>query len=225
MNRSITPLALLIAGTGILATVLWIGLQRSQSPPQLDLPGVQILETPVTLPDVELVDHRNEPFTPRRFAGRWTLGFFGYTHCPDVCPTTLAVLRHTLERFSDASTGAPRVQAVFFTVDPFRDTPAILRDRVNSLGGKMIAVTGRPAHVRRLAEALNVYYDYEDPAGERIFRNVTEPPPVDDYLVNHYASVLLIDPRGRLVADIAPPHPPDRIVAVLDAFIDTDDSK
>ena len=125
--------------------------------------------------------------------GKWSVVFFGYTFCPDVCPTTLAMLNQTMKALGPR---ADRVQVVFITVDPARDTPAKLKTYLSSpaFPRNAIGLTGSDAQVARAAKAYYVYYR-KDGAGA-------------DYTVDHTAALYLMGPDGQFVKPIADGTPP-----------------
>jgi protein SCO1/2 len=146
---------------------------------------------------VALEDHRHRPFTLERLKGRWTLLFFGYTHCPDVCPVTLSVLKNALALMAGAGTNTepPQVaQVVFVSVDPARDTLDHLAAYVGHFSPAFLGVTGDEQELKALARQLGVLYILGDPDAD------------GQYLVDHTAALFLVDPRGHLVALFQAPH-------------------
>ena len=156
---------------------------------------------PKPLPEFALVDHSRQDFTRQQLLGRWTFLFFGYTSCPDVCPTTLAILQAVAEQVSAPTGMITKPQYVFVSVDPQRDTPERLRDYVKHFNSEFIGVTGTEPALAALAPELYVLYERADVRS------------ADDYDVNHTASVLLIDPQARLFGRFSPPHVPSEITA------------
>ena len=145
-----------------------------------------VLPAPESLPEFSLLDHNNDPFTPASFVGQWDLVFFGFTHCPDICPATLqqlSVVKRQLQQ--DGHDIVPRI--VLVSVDPERDTPDSLRKYVSHFGPDNIGVTGAIEEIRKLAGGLFVYFEKVPVEG-------------GEYTVDHSAAVLLIDPNGRYAA-------------------------
>ena len=141
-----------------------------------------------------LADHRGEPFTLKQLKGRWSFLFFGYTHCPDVCPTTLAMLDNVSQELGQEPTSSRDVQVVFVSVDPERDTPEHLGKYVGYFNPEFLGVTGVDEALTLLTRQLGIY-------------TAREPPDASgDYLVGHGAAVLLIDPVGRLLGVFQAPH-------------------
>lgn len=156
---------------------------------------------PLAVPDVRLVDTGSRPFTRRDLEGRWSLMFFGYTHCPDVCPMTLKILARTQTQLRDlAPDRQPRI--VFVSVDPARDTPAALASYVGYFGAGIAGVTGSDAELERLTQPLGIAY-----------RRTALQPGSRDYTVDHSATLLFVDGQARVRAVLAPPHVPEEIAA------------
>jgi len=168
--------ALIVAGF-----VYRITLPQPMSDAQLKAEGLYLLPTPRDFGELALVDHHGAPFTAERFEGRWSLVFFGFTYCPDICPTTMAFLDQfvaTLEEEEVADT-----QVVMVSVDPARDSVERLAQYVPYFNADFVGVTGEFLAIHRFATALNTP-----------FRKV--PGQGEDYLVDHSANVVLINPRG-----------------------------
>jgi protein SCO1/2 len=131
-----------------------------------------------------LIDQNGEPFSDQDLKGKSFLVFFGFTHCPDACPTTLFEIS---EIMSELGSDADRTAALFITVDPERDTPEALKDYLSSFDPHVRGLSGDPADVAAVAKAYRV-----------IYRKV----PVDggDYTMDHTAIVYLMDKEGRFVS-------------------------
>jgi len=136
----------------------------------------------------QLVDQNGKPFTDADLKGKWHLVFFGYTHCPDTCPTTLNELALALDRL-----GAKRDQVgvVFITVDPERDTPEALKSYVASFDAPVAALTGTPEQVAQAAKAYRVY-------------SAKRPRTDGNYDMDHSAVIYVMDPQGRFTATFTP---------------------
>jgi protein SCO1/2 len=143
--------------------------------------GAYMFETPRNIGDFKLLDHRDTPFGPGRLVGRWTLVFFGFTACPDVCPTTLSFLNEFMGQLE--GTEAEDTAVVMITVDPARDTVKQLAGYVPYFNPDFIGVTGEFMEIHKLATALNTP-----------FRKV--PGQGENYQVDHSSNVVLINPRG-----------------------------
>lgn len=171
------------------AWFLVAGLNGAPAAPQT----ATVFPEPRLLPGFRLVDHRNEPFGREDLEGHTSLLFFGFTHCPDICPATLQQL--VLARRQLAGEGQALPEIVLISVDPARDTPAVLEKYVDYFGQGVTGVTGSPEDLRTLTTALGIHFE-KAPAGDE----------TGDYLVNHSAAVLVIDRKARLAAIFGAPH-------------------
>ena len=161
------------------------------------LPGE---EEPVGIsPRYLLMNPRGRAVTNEDFRGRFQLVTFGFVSCPDVCPTTLLEFKNILEALGDK---AGRVQPIFITVDPERDTAEILGAYTAAFDSRILALTGSPELVRRAAESFRVEFEkIREPGAES---NV--------YTVNHTAGMFLLDAQGRFVAKFAYAMPAGEII-------------
>lgn len=145
-------------------------------------------EAPVGIaPRYLLMDAQGRAVTQEDFRGRFQLVTFGFVSCPDVCPTTLLEYKHVLVILGNE---AARIQAIFITVDPERDSRQILREYTGAFDPRILALTGSPELVRRAADTFRVQYE-----------KVREPgAPPDQYTMSHTAGMFLLDPQGRFLA-------------------------
>ena len=178
-----------IALAATLAAGVFVAL-RMQTPaaPEIAL----VLPAPNKVPEFNLVDQRGAPANQSVFEGQWDLLFFGFTHCPDICPTTLQVL--SAARAALAEKGQlPLPRIVLVSVDPERDTPEILGQYVDYFGEGNLGITGTLEEVTKLTTGLGIYFEKQPSDG-------------DDYAVDHSAAVLVIDPAGGFHALFSGPH-------------------
>lgn len=143
--------------------------------------GLYLLEVPRDIGEFKLVDHRGAVFDPERFKGRWTLVFFGFTHCPDICPTTLSDLARLTDLLQDSKVAT--TQVVMVTVDPARDTPDRLSEYVPYFDPEFLGVTGEFEQILVFAQRLNAP-----------FRKVSASD--GSYQMEHSANVALMNPMG-----------------------------
>lgn len=160
-----------------------------------------VLPQPRPLPDVRLTDAGGGAFGRRQFAGDWHLLFFGFTHCPDVCPNTLGLLTAVDEQI--AASGGQPPQTVFVSVDPRRDDPAALRAYLDYFDSGLIGLTGELDQIRQLTGALYLPFDYSGDVES------------GEYTVDHSAALVLVDPEARAIAYFTPPHDPATLAADL----------
>jgi protein SCO1/2 len=150
-----------------------------------------------------LVDQNGKPFTEADLKGKWRLVFFGYTHCPDACPTTLNELSLALDRLGDKR---DRVGIVLITVDPERDTPEVLKSYVASFDAPITALSGTQAEVAEAAKAYRVYYA-KRPTGD------------GNYDMDHSAVIYVMDPQGRFTATFTPDTSADAVAERLEKLL------
>lgn len=150
-----------------------------------------------------LTDQDGRTVTDKDFKGRPLLVFFGYTHCPDICPTTLFDMSEVLNKLGpDAS----KVNAVFVSVDPARDTPAKLKDYLSSFNPHLRGLTGTPEQIAAIAKGYRVY-----------FKKV--PQENGEYVMDHTAIVYLMDKDGNFVAPFNVSRKPEDAAADLRKYL------
>ena len=135
-----------------------------------------------------LVNQDGRPVDQTALNGKWSVVFFGYTFCPDFCPTTLTTLGKAMDQLGPQ---AKNVQVVFVTIDPARDTPAAMKSYISSrvFPRNIIGLTGTPAQIARVAKAYGVYYQKEGSGST--------------YSMDHSTALYLMDPQGRFHGVIA----------------------
>ena len=187
----ITAVALvaIFAGMWLVKTYQEIDSRAMLLPNQV----MTLFPDPKPLTAFALTDHQNRVFDLLRLKGKWSFLFFGFTHCPDICPTTLALLARVNENIAKNTVGAENVQFVFVSVDPNRDTMANLRQYVSHFDPTFLGVTGEDTQIGNLAGQLGAAY------------KVSITPGLEDYPVNHTAAVFLLDPQARYHAVFTPP--------------------
>ena len=186
-------LALAAGGAGF----AWHAIRRAAEPQSRYVEvahGVYMLADPEVLADFELFKHDDTPFSNQAFKDRWSFLIFGYTFCPDFCPTTLVVFNQMYQMLKQPPASGRDVQFVMVSVDPERDTVRQLRAYVPHFNPEFIGVTGDSAVINRLTDSLGVVY--EKHIGST----------ADNYLIDHSTAVYLINPKGRLQGVFAPPH-------------------
>jgi protein SCO1 len=148
-----------------------------------------------------LEDGRGQIVTDRDFRGKYMLVYFGYTHCADVCPTTLSAIAAALSLLGPK---ADRVVPIFVTVDPARDTPSVMRRYTARFSRQLVGLTGTAAEIARVAAQYHVYY-------AKHFIG----PGSGDYSMDHSSAVYLMGPTGRFVAPVFVDAPPPELAASL----------
>lgn len=150
-----------------------------------------------------LVDQQGDSVTEAAFRGAPSAVFFGFTHCPEVCPTTLFELDGWLEQLGDEGRD---IRAFFVSVDPERDTPEVLDAYVSNVSDRIVALTGEPEEVRAMAKSFGIYWKKVPLEGE-------------DYTMDHTASILLLDRSGDFAGTIAYGENSDTAVAKLKRLV------
>jgi protein SCO1/2 len=177
------------------AFFVYLALQQRSATPT----HATVLPQPKSLPEFSLLDQEGREFNRASFRGQWSLVFFGFTHCPDICPATLQQL--SLARAQVIGGGArsfPRI--VLVSVDPERDTPEILGAYTKNFGDGVIGVTGSLDELIRLTSSIGIFFAKSDEGG-------------DNYGVDHSAVVLLINPEAEFQALFSAPHKVGNFVA------------
>jgi len=192
-------MAAALAGFLILAAgaLLWFGFRDNPR-------GVagSVLSAAIGGP-FQLVDQNGKAFTAANLQGKWHLLFFGYTHCPDTCPTTLNELALALDKLGKRK---DRVGIVFISVDPERDTPEVLKSYVESFDAPIVALTGTPDQIKQVARAYRVYYAKHQRSG-------------GEYDMDHSAVIFVMDPQGRFTATLSPDTPADAMAQRLEKLL------
>lgn len=199
---------LALAAFAALAAGLLFAVWKTERAP--DVPGL-LWPDPPQLGAFALTGDDGKAVTEADLRGHWTLLFFGFTHCPDVCPGTLAVLKQVKQRLAADSAFAARGQVLFVSVDPARDTPELLGRYVKYFDPAFRGATGDEDALSRFTRQLGVIYAKVPGKGD------------DDYSMDHTASIFLIDPTLRVLSAIGLPHEAADIAArvrAIEAFVD-----
>lgn len=184
---TLAPAGLLLIGLGGAMGLLAV---RSEGPAQIGGP-------------FSLLDGDGRTVTDQQFRGRWMLVYFGYTHCPDACPTALQDMANALDLLG------PRrkdVAIVFISIDPERDTPALMKDYVAAFEANIVALSGSADAVAAAARGYRVYY-------------AKHPTKDGGYDMDHSSIIYLMDPKGQFVANFTHETPPAQIAARLKALM------
>ncbi len=192
MNKSSLVIVSLVALAIGFAASWYVASKR---PVELEA-GQYFGEQARALPDFELVDHANRAFDRGDLDGRWSLLFFGYTHCPDVCPITLQTLADAVARIDDDDV-RDELRIYFVSIDPERDTPARLAEYVTYFDPGFTGLTAPLERLKTLTRALGIAHD---------FRNKTAG--ASAYDVDHSSAIVLINPRGEYAGIFGAPHDP-----------------
>ncbi|MEW6765831.1 MAG: SCO family protein [Pseudomonadota bacterium] len=162
---------------------------------------LRIMPQPIPVPDAQLTRMDGQPFGKKNLSGKWTFLYFGYTLCPDVCPTELTALAEVADILRGKNVQS-RWQQVFVSVDPERDTPDQLARFVSYFDPKIIAATGPDAELRIMAQPIGVGW-------EKAALPTANDAPSSSYLINHTTSILLVSPDATVVGVFPTPHNPE----------------
>ncbi|HEU0225015.1 MAG TPA: SCO family protein [Steroidobacteraceae bacterium] len=195
------PLRFLLVAALVAAVAAGIGAAALLgSRTQVALRSGTALAKPRPLADFVLLDHCGRALGPRDFEDRWTLVFSGFTHCPDLCPTTLTLLAQVRSRLPQQS-----LRILFLSVDPERDGPAQVAGYLAHFGEGLWGATGTRAQVEAFSAQLGL-------------AQVRNPGTGADYTVDHSAALVLVDPRARIAGYFRPPHDAAALAADLAAL-------
>lgn len=177
----------------LLAVFLMLGHSAHSAGPVLKAEQsstATILSAAQPLPPFSLLDTSNQSFTEASLKDHWTLLFFGYAQCPEICPQALATISEAWRGLAQ-----PNAQFVFVSLDPKEDTPAALKQFLANFNSNFIGLTGEEAEIKKLAQACRIH-SWKDPnlnaAGQKI--------------IDHSATLLLVNPQGQIQALFSPPH-------------------
>jgi len=170
-------IAALVVVLGVVGAWLGYEIYRETASPSGEPYGVPF----------NLVDQDGDPITEQAFRGHPTVLFFGFTHCPEVCPTTLYELGSWFNELGDEGSN---IKAYFVSIDPERDTPELLGGYLSNVTDRVIGITGDPEKVREMARGFNIYFKRIDTDD-------------GDYTMDHTASIILLDSGGHFRKTIA----------------------
>ena len=157
----------------------------------LRINGAIVLNTPRKFSDFDLIDHRGDAFTLERLKCQWSMIFFGFTNCPDVCPTTLATLNETYSKLKDSE--KENLQVIMVSLDPERDTVDKLDQYMPYFNAEFVGVTGNKHFIKRFTTEINIAYNQVPLGG-------------DDYTVDHSSQIVLVNPNGHYHGFFKSPH-------------------
>ena len=193
--RRFVPAAVLLGGLLILGAGAFFVLSLHETPRGA---AGTLLASAIGGP-FQLVDQNGKTVTDADLKGKWSLVYFGYTHCPDACPTALNDIAVALDELGPKRA---EVRPVFITVDPERDTPAVLKSYVTAFDAPILALTGTPQEIAQAAKGYRVYYAKHPEEG-------------GDYSMDHSSVIYVMDPRGRFTASFTQESSPEAIAERL----------
>jgi protein SCO1/2 len=193
--RRFVPVAVLLGGLLIMGAGAFLVLSLHETPRGA---AGTLLASAIGGP-FRLVDQNGKTVTDADLKGKWSLVYFGYTHCPDACPTALNDIAIALDELGPQRNA---VRPVFVTVDPERDTPAVLKSYVTAFDAPILALSGTPEEIAQAAKGYRVYYAKHPEAG-------------GDYSMDHSSVIYVMDPEGRFTASFTQENSPEEIAERL----------
>jgi protein SCO1/2 len=193
--RRFIPAAVLLGGLLIMGAGAFLVLSLHETPRGA---AGTLLASAIGGP-FRLVDQNGKTVTEADLKGKWSLVYFGYTHCPDACPTALNDIAIALDELGPQRNA---VRPVFVTVDPERDTPAVLKSYVTAFDAPILALSGTPEEIAQAAKGYRVYYAKHPEAG-------------GDYSMDHSSVIYVMDPEGRFTASFTQENSPEEIAERL----------
>ncbi len=197
------PITLIVVAAFAAAIGLWLGQRFFSTATLPPMKNAVLYPTPRSVPDFKLTQANGQPLTPDSWRGHWNVVYFGYTSCPDVCPTTLATFKQVWRDLGDQRAD---VRFDFISVDPQRDTPEKLAKYVAFFSPDFIAATGPDDELTKLTRGLGLLYTRTTDANGTIE-------------VDHSGSVVIIDPQANLRGIFRPPFAASDVTADLQALM------
>ncbi|MGH8085884.1 MAG: SCO family protein [Lysobacter sp.] len=205
-TTAIVLVVALAAGLGLWASQRHFGQAPKAQWPQTQ--AVRLFEPPRELPAFSLRQSDGTQLVPGELKGHWTLVFLGFTHCPDVCPMTLAQLSQAQKQW-ESIPEAIRPRVLFISVDPQRDSPDRIGEYAHAFHSDTLAATANVPALENFARSLSMVFVKVPPP---------EGVPADQYSVDHSASMAVLDPQGRMSGLVQPPFDPAAIAADMAAL-------
>lgn len=201
--NDITKIALIVTALALVSAIVYTRFDHAErSPTAVSAPG---------LPQVQiggpfsLIDHNGQTVTEKTYAGKFMLLFFGYTYCPDVCPTDLAIISDAMDQLP--ANVKDQIQPIFISVDTDRDSPAILKEFVPLFHPKLVGLTGSKENIAKTARLYRAYY-----------AKAGDPNAKEDYLVDHSATTYLMAPDGSFLTTFSHAMAPEEMAAGIKKF-------
>jgi protein SCO1 len=187
--KRIIMVALLVAAS----FGLWQAINPFFVKKHLDITAATLINSVDPITSFNLTDSEGRPFTEKTLRGKWTLIFFGYTDCPDICPATLSIVRETWNTFLPNK--QPPANFIFASINPIDDTKQQLKQFLANFHEKFIGITGEKQEMNRLSAQLGIFASTSDEKSAK-----------GKPIIDHTAALFLIDPQMRLKAVFTPPH-------------------
>ncbi|WP_186297569.1 SCO family protein [Sedimenticola selenatireducens] len=203
-NKAFILVAVIAVALGITANLfLKSPKEDARNTAPLQISSGTLIPNPRPLLPFSLTDHSGKNFSHETIKGHWQLLSFGYTHCPDICPTTLAMLARVDDQINK-HTPNPNIQTAFISIDPQRDTVEKLANYMPYFNPRFLGVTGTTPELENLTRQLGVLYARVETDGS-----------VLDYLMDHSSTIILLNPKGEYQAVFSAPHAANQIAEDL----------
>lgn len=201
---SFSNISLVVASLIALLAGIWLAQNDAEQAPGFKPVAIQgaIYPKAKLIHDFNIKNQLNETFTKADLIDHWSLVFVGYTHCPDICPTTMAVMDQVYGYMKEQQIEPPQI--VFLSIDPERDTPELLKEYVQYFNPDFIGLTGTKVEINQLTAQLNAVYK----KAPGLSGKITD----DDYLMDHSSALMLLNPQGDLQSILTAPHLPGTII-------------
>ena len=192
---------------------LWWSQNLGLSDEELRSLGVIVFPESKDTPELALVSHRGQPFTKDSLKGKWSFGFFGYTHCPDICPITIAQIGQAEKRLSSNAEYdvLNNIRPLFISIDAKRDGYQKVANFIANASDKFVGVTGTAKEIKELADFTGIGY-------KRMGSSAVDP---DDYLIEHQGYIAIFNPQGDLFGYIKPPFEVDHLVRIFRGLVES----
>ena len=195
LRQGIKWLSILFAGLVLLTIIHLFKLDtilKANQPKTVKV--ATILEPTRPLVDFKLLDNKNELFTKNDLLGHWTILFFGFTHCPGICPTTMTELAKVSQEMKQMKATEPTY--IMVSIDPQRDSPSRLNAYVKSFNPNFLGLTGSETEINKLMQDLNIVY----------IKTYNKQETSAEYEIEHSGTLMLVNPQGELAAFFSMPH-------------------
>lgn len=173
---------------------LWSFHQKNPADSPIELENGTLLPLPHDISPFQLVSADTKDFTNENLKGKWSFLFFGFTKCPELCPTTLTTLNNMVALLTEHKV-EQMPQVVFISLDPARDTPSTMKQYLASFNKDFVGITGSEDSLKKLTSEFSVLY-------AKVAKNAAD----DDYVIDHSGTLLLVNPKAQLVAVFSTPH-------------------
>lgn len=210
---SFKKITLSILVLSVIMVAGWAGFHSSGPKNHQPLPEISgtLLPAPKPLKPFQLTDHRGQRFGIEQLKGHWSFLFFGYTHCPDVCPTTLQTFKTIHSKFKEMPGTIDDIQFILVSLDPERDSVEHLKQYIQNIHPDFIALTGKAEQIKQFADQSWIYYLRDKSNSDGSKDSNSDKNSSNNYLIDHSAAIVLLNPNSGIHAIFAAPHHAEKI--------------